>query len=280
MRKNSTIIRNKKTVNFLIGILAVSVLFFVGCYEFKTINQPDEAFVNSYFDVPIVVHDDGNPDNDWTVPDLQNIGLFGVMIPDGWTVQDSIHYYIISTDPTVSNDGYLVYNFSHTITLEDSIPSIDGYHWWGAITADTADMYLFDSLYFEPRIMTNDVAGTFYLRYAVGDKDYWDRNPADDLSDPLPITIIDNTGIDEMLSNANVSVFPNPTSGQLNINFDNYGSQVIDMQVLDIKGNIVLSKQLFSSKNTFDLSTFSKGMYFVRLQNGKKHFSNHKIILR
>ena len=75
MRKNSTIIRNKKTVNFLIGILAVSVLFFVGCYEFKTINQPDEAFVNSYFDVPIVVHDDGNPDNDWTVPDLQNINI-------------------------------------------------------------------------------------------------------------------------------------------------------------------------------------------------------------
>jgi len=282
----------KNITKGFIAALVLFVIFFTGCYEFKVINQPDEAYINSFFDVPIIVKEDGGG-NDFTGPDLQDLGLFGVLIPDGWTVKDSIHYNIISADSAYdingvlqyapenySNEGFLIHDDANSTMLEDSIPSPDGYYWWGAITDREADMSFFDSLYITPRIITNDVAGTFYLRYAIGDKNYWDRYPADDVSDPLPITIIDNSGVEELLSDVNTSIFPNPAINDLHINFNDYRSQVINMQIIDAKGNVVLAKKLYNSKNNINISNLAKGLYFVNLQNGKNYFKNYKIIVK
>ena len=84
---------SKKTIVLAIaGMLFVVSLVLAGCYAFRAINQPSEGLSNSYFDVPIIVERDKDPgldDNSWT-GSLQSTGLFGVMIPDGWTVDDNI----------------------------------------------------------------------------------------------------------------------------------------------------------------------------------------------
>lgn len=173
---------SKKTIVLSIaGMLFVVSLVLAGCYAFRSINQPSEGLPNSYFDVPIIVErdkDPGSDDGSWTGA-LQSTGLFGVMIPDGWTVDDNIPYTIISKGAGLNNSGILIYDAAHSKVLTDSVAPIPGYHWWGAITDRIADMNQFDSLYFTPRIHTDSKTGTFFLRYAVGDKDYWDRNPAD-----------------------------------------------------------------------------------------------------
>jgi hypothetical protein len=272
MKKVSTLFKNFNSKTSLVKGLAVvfffSSIFFVGCYEWRRIIQPDSATINSYFDVFVSAQDDGSPDNDWTNADLVNNGIFGVMIPDGWSVKDSIDYNIVCTEEGYSNSGILVHDAIYSQMLEDSIPSAEGYFWWGAITNTEASMVYFDSLYFSPRIFTGDVAGDYHLRYSIGDMDYWDRNPNQDLSDPLTISIIDNTGIEETLSKANVSLYPNPVSDQLNIQFDNYKSEVIEMDIIDITGKIIQHQQLLEKNNTVRLMNMAEGIYLVKLQNG------------
>lgn len=276
----------KTTFLAMAGILFVTSLFFIGCYKFRSINQPSEGYTNSYFDVPIVAQRDDDPgltDSEWANV-LQNTGLFGVMLPNGWTVDDNIAYTIISKDPAINNSGLLVYNAAHTQRLQDSLPAIPGYHWWGAITDRVADLTQFDSLYFTPRIHTDGKTGTFFLRYAIGDKDYWDRNPADQynygggLSDPISINITTNVGIADLLGKANVSMYPNPTHGMLHVNLGEYKSQVINMNVYDTKGQVVFSKKIVKSSNVFDLSSLPKGMYVVELKNGINKSSSNIVV--
>lgn len=282
MKKISTLIEKTYTkasvIKGLVIVFLFSSLFFVGCYEWRNIIQPDTATVNSYFDVFVSAQDDGNPDNDWTNPDLVDYGLFGVMLPDGWTVQDSIPFTIVCSNPEYSNSGILIYNAARSQTLEDSIPSPNGYYWWGAATSAEASMVYFDSLYFEPRIYTGGQAGDYFLRYAIGDVDYWDRNPADDVSDPIPITLIDNTSVGELLSESNVSLFPIPANDHININFDRYSSELIEMELVDITGKVVRSGQITNRNTKVNIEGLDIGIYFIILKNGLTTES-HKILI-
>lgn len=271
----------------LAGILFLISVAIIGCYQFRSINQPSTGYTNSYFDVPIVAERDEDPnltEEDWANT-LINIGLFGVMVPDGWTVDDSIPYTIISKNLALNNSGFLIYNAVHTQILEDTIPALPGYHWWGAITDRNAELTSLDSLYFTPRIRTNDQTGTFYLRYAIGDKDYWDRNPADQynygggLSDPISIVISHGVGTDELLAAANVSIYPNPTQGQLNIKLTGYTAEVVALRIVNMQGVVAKTGEILSSRSTINISDLPKGLYFVELSNGKQS-SRTKILLR
>jgi len=277
----------KTTFLALAGILFLTSVLFIGCYKFRSINQPAEGFTNSYFDVPIVAQRDADPsldDNSWTGATLANTGLFGVMIPNGWTVDDNIPYTIVSKNAAKSNSGILVFDAAHTKTLTDSIAPIAGYHWWGAVTDRIASLDEFDSLYFTPRIHTDGKTGSFFLRYAIGDKDYWDRNPADQfkygggLSDPIEIKITSNVGL-SLLSKANVAMYPNPTNGILNVNLNGYKSENVLLNICDTWGKVVMSKQISRKSNQFDLSGLPKGAYIVELKSGK-NITSSKIIVK
>lgn len=277
----------RRTYLSVAGLLIVLAVLSISCYKFRSIKQPADGFTNSYFDVPIVCQRDDDPglgDDEWANT-LQNIGLFGVMVPDGWSVKDSIAYTIISKDPSLNNTGYLIYNLAHSKTLKDSIPPLAGYHWWGAITDRIAELTQLDSFYFTPRIITNGKVGTFTLRYAVGDKDYWDRNPADrynyggGLSDPIPINITSGVGIAELLTRANVSVYPNPSTGILHVDLHGYKSEYIRMTVVNTAGKTVKSYDLFKASNEFSLADLPKGTYIVQLRNGQYSHST-KVILQ
>jgi hypothetical protein len=277
----------KTTFLTLAAVLFVTSVLFIGCYKFRSINQPTEGYTDSYFDVPIVVQRDDDPSLDdgmWASAGA-DIGLFGVMVPDGWTVDDNIPYSIVSKDPSKSNTGILIYDAAHSKTLQDTLPAPAGYHWWGAITDRMADMTSFDSLFFTPRIKTDGQTGSFYLRYAVGDKNYWDRNPADQynfgggLSDPIEIKISSNVGLNALLSKANVSLYPNPTHGMLNVNLNGYKSEVVKMNIRDTKGSVVMSKEIVKSTNVYDLNSFPKGVYFVELKSGN-NISSSKIVIK
>lgn len=282
MKKKSTffeIIHSKSSlVKGLVVAFLFSALFMVGCYEWRTIIQPESAPINSYFDVFLSAQDDGNPDNDWTNADLVDFGLFGVMIPAGWSVQDSIPFVIVCSDPSYNNDGILVYSAARSQTLQDSIPAPPGYFWWGAQTSTEASMVYFDSLSIEPRIYTGSQTGNFFVRYAIGDVDYWDRNPADDISAPIPIHIYNPVGMDEFLSEENTRLFPNPVSQQLTIEFEKYNRQIVDMEIYDVQGRMIKQETLLQNTNQVNLAGLGQGLYFVKLQYGE-NFETHKIFV-
>ena len=74
----------------------------------------------------------------------------------------------------------------------------------------------------------------------------------------------------------NVSIFPNPTQGQLNITseVDNYS-----LQVIDLTGKAIISRNNLSQNTQIDLSDMPSGIYMVKLNNGATQLTR-KIIVR
>jgi hypothetical protein len=277
-------------------VLIAAIFFFFGCYEFKKIDQPTEAYNNSSFEVNIVMGRDADPTNDFTLTDgsLADTGLLGILLPVGWTIKDSIHFEIHAADSLpdgngtmqhasedYSSEGYLLYDAQQSQALTDSADVVpEGYYWWGAKT--WADLTFLDSIFFTVKIFTNDTTGTFYLQYAVGDEDSPNRIPYDleCISEPTPITITENpeTGIKSFSEKISVSVYPNPTHGLLYIELNNYRNELIDMMIYDSYGRTVVKHKLQSENNSYDLSKLAPGAYFVRLQSGNNVMSKKILI--
>ena len=73
----------------------------------------------------------------------------------------------------------------------------------------------------------------------------------------------ENTSLDK-----SISVMPNPTSDIVHINFGNTDTENLNIELTDIKGQLVYSERLTnvgkSSRKTIDVSHLNKGMYILR----------------
>jgi photosystem II stability/assembly factor-like uncharacterized protein len=78
-----------------------------------------------------------------------------------------------------------------------------------------------------------------------------------------------------------VNIYPNPSTGILNFSVNGTGKECIQIKVIDVLGNIVFSEMTDitnQSVNSFDLSSYSKGIYFVIMNSGNSVITK-KIIL-
>ena len=80
-----------------------------------------------------------------------------------------------------------------------------------------------------------------------------------------------NVSVEEVENDLQFSVYPNPTNGTLNVNYLSEANENYSIMIYDQIGKVVfLEKEIeFNGTNTIqiDLSNFSNGMYFVKLQN-------------
>jgi len=274
----------KKERWLFVAIFSLMLVF--GCYEFTSVNQPTEGYTNSSFDVSIVMKEDDDPTNDWTLEggDLKKTGLFGILLPNGWTVENNIALQVEAHDSlpdgqggwiyaTSDHDGEYViaYSESQTSDLNSATESLPpGYYWWGATSTEPVDMAFFDSLYFTVTILTDDQEGEFYLQYAVGDVDSENRIPYDKITDPLPITILPSTGTPKILSESMISVYPVPAYGYLNIGIERFNGDPVKLRMFDIRGKEVLNKEITNAQTTLDIVDLSAGTYVMRLETGKE----------
>ncbi|MEL6970368.1 MAG: T9SS type A sorting domain-containing protein [Bacteroidota bacterium] len=74
------------------------------------------------------------------------------------------------------------------------------------------------------------------------------------------------TSVDEQSETWGVQVFPNPTSGLVDIRFDQQFERLW-LAVFNSTGQLILRDQAWQGQHQLDLSTFPNGTYFVRLQN-------------
>jgi hypothetical protein len=85
-------------------------------------------------------------------------------------------------------------------------------------------------------------------------------------------------GVDEEVSDVDVVIFPNPTTGLVNLNF--IPEDVKSIVVMDALGNVVNTIQTNGSNSAqFDLNGMSKGIYFVRLIT-EKGAEVHRVVLQ
>ncbi len=292
MKKKLTLKNLLRKKENLLVIAMFALLFVFGCYEFTTIDQPTEATANSSFDVTLVMKEDADDTNDWTSEggDLTNTGLFGVLIPEGWSVDDNISVRVESKDSDLDGDGNevtatsdhsgdytLVYNANQSTMLMDSVGAPTGYTWWGAKTSTEVDMAFFDSLSFTITVNTDEQVGEFFLQYTTGDPEYWERNPVHYKSEPIAINISAASAVNDLLSSSSLSVYPNPSYGSLNIDLKAYSGEEVEMKLYTMNGKQLRKQNITSANTMLDVVNLAAGMYVIRLESGEEAVT-HKFV--
>lgn len=75
---------------------------------------------------------------------------------------------------------------------------------------------------------------------------------------------------DDLLSSNSFQVFPNPTAAQINIQFANSPTEIVELTLFNALGQTVNMQQTFSKFTSIEVSNLEKGVYFLQLNhNGK-----------
>jgi len=71
------------------------------------------------------------------------------------------------------------------------------------------------------------------------------------------------------LSNSgNIEIYPNPAHDELSIKINNMESGLVSVSIFDSHGQKIIDKT-FSNKIDLNVSTFSGGVYYLKLQTGE-----------
>jgi hypothetical protein len=148
----------------LLAALCCIVLLIAGCYEFDFVIQPSSAEKNSSFEVRVSITTDYDGNGNYYIP------YFGIRLPVGWTVQDSIEFSYFAGLGT----GVLTYSDSLAQEMNLLDPPKTGYYWWVAEGQENVPYTPNDTFLFNPVITTDSSTGTFFLDYMAGDNyDGW-----------------------------------------------------------------------------------------------------------
>ena len=225
MKINSTF---PQRIRFCIILITGIFLIISGCYDICYIIQPKIAHENSHFDVKIAVKF-RQSELDW---EYGLFGILGILLPDGWTVKDSIKYNVTNS----KQHGVFIFEKEVVSFIETRLTIPDGYHWWGAKTSGqigwTTDL---DSAFCDPTIFTNHKTGNFQLRYVIGNTNLEDENPykINAESKNIPVRIDPSASISQATwKNEEWEIFPNPSQGEVYIRQESEPDGII-MRIYD-----------------------------------------------
>ena len=119
---------------------------------------------------------------------------------------------------------------NYTKTTTDSIVANDSYTWIDGITYTSSNTTVTD---------TSEAS-----------------NGCDSIVS-LNLTIVSTVGIDNSAILSNVKVYPNPTSGNLTIDAENFEG----VEVYDVSGRLIIKSKL----NTIDLAVQPEGLYLLKI---------------
>jgi len=91
----------------------------------------------------------------------------------------------------------------------------------------------------------------------------------EEYSDFITIEGIDENGI----LSASLILYPNPARGILNLEVKNMDKEDLSIEIVNLNGQVIFSKQFNNTGqlvNKIDVSNYSKGIYFVKVQNAKE----------
>jgi hypothetical protein len=89
------------------------------------------------------------------------------------------------------------------------------------------------------------------------------------------------TGIKRaQLPDESISIYPNPSTGVLNINFKNSSKDILTAAFMDIYGRELKRVQLEKTENNLDLKSLSNGVYVVKISNDKNELLYQSKLLK
>ncbi len=185
-----------------------------------------------------------NGDDDGRCENGEQIEIPIKLFNSGNTVLSNVHGILSVTDPDITiNEPNLFW--------QDMNPS--AYRWSYNSNFSISE-----------NCQDKDVTFTLNL---YSDQGNWTKN--------FTLHIYNTVSIKNIQKKKNISVYPNPTEGI--VYFESKNNQIKKFDILDINGRVLLSSEN-GKKNSFDLGSFPKGVYFVRFQDFKFNNTIFKII--
>ena len=87
---------------------------------------------------------------------------------------------------------------------------------------------------------------------------------------------------DLFLAHKNISIFPNPTNGQLSVQLNTLSQKTIQVSIIDLLGKTIFDNtytfEQGLDKETIDLNHLNGGLYLIRLQSEGKLYTEKLII--
>lgn len=95
-------------------------------------------------------------------------------------------------------------------------------------------------------------------------------------SDTSACVSLNTVSVNENYSSKEYSIYPNPTSGLINLHLTNVESNA-RVEVYSVVGQQIKRNSISTQKMEIDLSDYGKGIYFVQIQNGSNTISEKVI---
>lgn len=98
----------------------------------------------------------------------------------------------------------------------------------------------------------------------------------------LVVEVYNCTGIEDVESLGDVSVYPNPTTGQLYISFNNFVGKELKFELFNMQGQLLIDQKIIDPSTNLskqiDLSGFAEGVYLVKVSSTNKSFVTRVVL--
>jgi hypothetical protein len=116
--------------------------------------------------------------------------------------------------------------------------------------------------------------GTIFYTWDFNTNDWLENDKSENFWSSMIV------GINESPNAVSFSIYPNPSSGKVNLITENINS-TFTVELLGVNGQLFYSQQLEASNNyyTIDLPEVSKGIYLLKVQ-GKDFVKTEKLMIK
>lgn len=178
---------------------------------------------------------------------------------------------------------YHVYRLDLNVTVPSSAVPI-GSTSWGA-TFTLLEDFSIGSVAKKPFLLPDNFAGNIqsgWFNWIKANNQYTVVNKCPYLYPPSTHSTQNRETSGDLTEALPISVYPNPTNGEISIDFGGEPIFEANMFLYNIQGSLVGQKSLTDTregqtKATMNLSDLPAGMYFLKIHNGEK-ITTHKII--
>ena len=110
------------------------------------------------------------------------------------------------------------------------------------------------------------------VSYSIGQIDFQYTSSADySVSEGVQQTYFFDTAlsIDDIQYDFQISIWPNPSADEMNIEYTTSYELPLSLTVTDVKGAVIASQSVTQGQYSFDVNTWAAGTYYVSLNNGE-----------
>ena len=162
------------------------------------------------------------------------------LIPDQNTVKGESFVFTIPDSTFIDDDGNNTLTYNARLSNGSPLPEWLSFDTITAIFAGTPDIIQTLNI----KVKATDTAGAY-------------------ISTTFKIKVEEPNAIHQ-IKGQNIKLFPNPTSGPINVSLDSFSEKLAIIEIRNSEGKIILSKR-FKKETIFDLTTKPKGIYLIKL---------------